>query len=158
MFNHTPKDYHCPFCPLVAGIGDGYNQKKDVVYKNKFITAFVSCKWWINNSGHVMVVPNEHFENIYDIPDDILGEVYKAVKQVAIAIRTVYGCDGISTRQHNEPAGNQNVWHFHVHVFPRYTDDKLYQNHDNKRYVESNEKDVYADKLKKYFAALNLPE
>jgi histidine triad (HIT) family protein len=43
-------------------------------------------------------------------------------------MKAAYHCDGISTRQHNEPAGNQDVWHYHLHVFPRYTDDQLYLN------------------------------
>ena len=41
-------------------------------------------------------------------------------------MKAAYGCPGISTCQHNEPAGGQDVWHFHVHVFPRYLEDNLY--------------------------------
>jgi hypothetical protein len=40
-------------------------------------------------------------------------------------MRDAFGCEGISTRQHNGPAGNQDVWHFHLHVFPRYPNDGL---------------------------------
>jgi diadenosine tetraphosphate (Ap4A) HIT family hydrolase len=49
--------------------------------------------------------------------------IYDLVRR--IAMRHTYGCDGISTRQHNEPAGYQDVWHFHLHVFPRYHGDVL---------------------------------
>ncbi len=45
------------------------------------------------------------------------GEVTGAVQRVAVAVKTAYGCNGVSTRQHNEPAGGQDVWHLH-HVFP----------------------------------------
>jgi histidine triad (HIT) family protein len=41
-------------------------------------------------------------------------------------MKTAYSCDGISTRQHNEPAGSQDVWHYHLHVIPRYKDDQYY--------------------------------
>ena len=41
-------------------------------------------------------------------------------------MKAAYNCDGVSTRQHNEPAGNQDVWHYHLHVFPRYAGDNLY--------------------------------
>lgn len=44
----------------------------------------------------------------------------------ALALKAALSCDGISTRQQNEPAGDQDVWHYHVHVFPRYADDGLY--------------------------------
>lgn len=57
-------------------------------------------------------------------------------------------------RQHNEPDGNQDVWHFHVHVFPRYAGDNLYTNHENKRFVSLAERKVYADRLKAALARL----
>ncbi len=46
-------------------------------------------------------------------------------------MRAAWGCDGVSTRQHNEPAGNQHMWHYHMHVTPRFRGDDLY-----KTYVE----------------------
>jgi len=151
-FNHEPADYPCPFCALLNGHEDQYATKQDIVYQNEFVTAKIAPKWWVNNPGHVLVVPNKHYENIYDIPEEIFAEVYKGVKKVALAIRSTYGCDGTSTRQHNEPAGNQDVWHLHVHVFPRYADDQLYQNHDNKRFVDAEARRPYAEKLREYFA------
>jgi histidine triad (HIT) family protein len=42
-------------------------------------------------------------------------------------MKRAWGPEGISTRQHNEPAGNQHVWHYHLHVFPRWNDDMLYR-------------------------------
>lgn len=99
-----------------------------------------------------MVIPNKHYENIYDIPEEQLTEVYKTVQRMAIAVRSTYDCDATSTRQHNEPAGNQAVWHFHAHVFPRYENDQLYQNHDNKRFADAAERAPYVEKLKAYFA------
>ncbi len=153
MFNHEPPDYICPFCKTIAGYEDEYAAKQDIVYQNDHVTAMIAPKWWINNPGNVLIVPNKHYENIYDIPDDILGEVYKAAKKIAIAIRSTYeGCEATSTRQHNEPAGNQAVWHLHVHVFPRYDNDELYQNHDNKRFISAAERLPYAEKLRAFFA------
>lgn len=153
MFNHEPPDYVCPFCRLLAGVESDYNKKQDIVYQNEHATAIIAPKWWVNNAGHVLVVPNKHYENIYTIPDDALAEVYKVVKKLAIAIRSTYDCEGTSTRQHNEPAGHQDVWHLHVHVYPRYTDDKLYQNHDKAGFVDSGERLPYADKLRSFLVS-----
>jgi len=150
-FSHEPNDYQCPFCLLVNGGNDEYSTQDDIVFKNDTVTAKISPKWWVNNPGHVIVVPNQHYENIYDTPDDVAAEVYKVVKKVSVAIRSTYDCDGTSSRQHNEPAGNQDVWHLHVHVFPRYENDKLYQQHDNKRFVSADERAPYAKKLRAYF-------
>jgi len=49
------------------------------------------------------------------------------VRKIAIAMKQAYRCDGISTRQHNETHGNQEVWHFHLHVYPRYQGARLYE-------------------------------
>ena len=151
-YNHEPNDYACPFCLLLGGHNDEYATQDDIVYQNEFATAKIAPKWWVNNPGHVLVVPNEHYENIYNIPAEILAEVYKVVQKVAVAIRATYGCDGTSTRQHNEPAGNQDVWHLHVHVFPRYKGDQLYENHEKKSFVDGAARAPYAKKLQAYFA------
>lgn len=89
-------------------------------------TALVAVRWWPRNRGHVLVVPDAHHENLYDLPSSSGHAVHDLVREVAIAIRATYGCDGTSVRQHNEPVGNQDVWHYHVHVFPRYFHDRLY--------------------------------
>jgi histidine triad (HIT) family protein len=149
MFNHAPKNFACPFCLVAAGGQDRYNGPGDVVYATEFVTAFISPKWWVNNPGHVLVVPNAHFENIYDITDDALAQVYMVAKRVAVAMKQAYGCDGTSMRQHNEPAGGQDMWHFHVHVFPRYQGDQLYKNDDQTRFVGAEEKREYAEKLRR---------
>lgn len=116
------------------------------------VVAYMSPKWWVNNPGNVMVIPRKHVENIYDIEDELLSRVQIVGKKIALAIKEAYGCDGVSFRQHNEPAGNQGVWHFHLHVFPRWEDDDLYKNHDNKRFVEEGERKEYSNKLRKYFS------
>jgi histidine triad (HIT) family protein len=129
-----------------------YNNPEDVVYKNKSVTAFIAPTGWFNNMGHVLVIPNTHYENIYNVPDEEIAEVYKAVKKIAIAIRSTYDCDGISTRQHNEPAGDQDLWHFHAHVYPRYKGDELYLNHEKRGFVDAATRAPYAKKLRTYFA------
>ncbi len=152
MYNHAPQNYKCPLCGVVNGTDNQETKQSDVFYKDNDVTAFIAPKWWKNNPGHVMVIPNQHFENIYDIPDDILGKVYSAGKKIAIALKKVYKCDGTSMRQHNEPAGNQDMWHFHIHVFPRYINDNLYKLHDNFRWTKPEERVPYANKLRKYFS------
>lgn len=50
-----------------------------------------------NNPGHVLVIPNEHYENIYEIPESVLVEISLMTQKIAFAIKAVYECDGIST-------------------------------------------------------------
>ena len=97
------------------------------MYRDNAVTAFIASEWWPNNPGAVLVIPNVHLENLYQVPDQIGMRVYRASRLVALAMKDAYDCAGTSTRQHNEPAGGQDVWHYHQHVFPRYPDDHLYQ-------------------------------
>jgi len=96
----------------------------------------------------VLVVPNDHFRNLYDISEDALSAVYATVKRVALALKKAYGCNGIMTRQHNEAAGNQDVWHFHAHVFPRYDGDAFYERHGKNRWTDVDERAPYAERLR----------
>jgi len=152
MYSHAPENYDCPFCRIVRGNPlDGYTLQEDVVYYDDYVTAFISLHWWQNNPGHVLVIPNRHIENIYDLTPEIAVYVQECARQVALAFKEAYGCDGTSTRQHNEPAGYQDVWHYHLHVFPRYYDDQLYELSHTKRRTTSEERRPYAEKLKRYF-------
>ena len=147
---HEPTNYLCPFCHWLDGNETELKRNSDIVLQDDRVTAFISPKWWINNPGHVIIIPNNHTENLYDIDDEILSHIAITSKHIARAIRSAYdGCTGISIRQHNEPDGNQDVWHFHTHIFPRYPNDRLYQNHDNKRIATPSERAPYAALLRK---------
>jgi histidine triad (HIT) family protein len=132
----------------VSGQDGRWNAQSDVVWRDDLTTAVVAPKWWPGNEGHVIVVPNAHVENLYEIDDALLAAVYATVRRVARVIRDEYGCGGTSTRQHNEPAGYQDVWHLHVHVFPRYEGDGLYARHAESRWVEAHERASYAERLR----------
>jgi histidine triad (HIT) family protein len=128
MYNHEPENYYCPFCLLIKGIKNKhvYSVQSDIIYHNEAVTALVGSHQWPNNHGNIIIVPNEHYENIYDLPVHFALEIHETARMIALAMKKVYTCDGISTRQHNEPAGNQDVWHYHVHVTPRYNGDNFY--------------------------------
>jgi histidine triad (HIT) family protein len=152
VFNHQPSEYACPFCLLLAGSNNSVNAQQDIVERTARAAAFISPRWWPNNHGHVLVVPTAHYENLYDLPNADGHAVHDLVRKVAIAMRTTYGCEGISTRQHNEPAGNQDAWHYHVHVFPRFQDDHLYESRPYPDFVPAAQRRPYAEKLRAYFA------
>ena len=149
MYNHEPKDYVCPLCQIARGEETSRGpQEETVLYRDDLITAYVSGKWWRSNPAHVIIIPNQHIENLYDMPEEIGHRIFDYSKKMAIALKQAYACDGVSTRQHNEPAGNQDVWHFHYHVFPRYKGDNLYINHKDTHWPTLEEKLPYVAKLK----------
>lgn len=151
MYSHAPKDYQCPFCLIASGGGNSITSQQDVFYKSSLLTAFIAAKWWKNNPGHVIIITNKHFENIYELPDDYAHEVTDFTKEVAIALKKIYACDGVSLRQHNEPAGGQDVFHYHMHVIPRYYEDNLYLNDKEFAWVDQKDRLPYAEKMRKYF-------
>ena len=122
--SHAPADYPCPFCRnVIEGTGAF---PLEIVHRNDDVIVKVNPNWWPNNPGGVLVIPTEHHENIFDLPDRFAEPLHRAARDVAVAMKVAFGCDGVSTRQHNEPAGNQEVWHYHLHVFPRWDSDGLY--------------------------------
>ena len=152
MHNHAPPDYVCPFCGIVQGV---QNEKiatvtTDLVYHDAVVTAFISLHQYPHNPGNTIVVPNEHFENIYDFPVRLAAPLHALAQSIALAMKAIFGCDGVSTRQHNEPAGNQDVWHYHLHVTPRYAGDDFYRTHP--ALMPAEERAVYAQKLREYLS------
>lgn len=146
MYNHVPDGYDCPFCRLANGLDTDQSGQDDLVFRDEDVTAFISLHWRPNNRGHVLVVPNAHHENVYGLPPDLGTPIQRVVRNMALAMKAVYGCDGVSTVQHNDPEGKQDVWHYHVHVFPRYADDNLYAS--RRRLTTAEERRPYADRLR----------
>lgn len=154
MYTHAPPDYRCPFCLIAAGIEDPAvaTRQADVVLRDDLVVAFVAADWRSNNPGHVLVIPARHYENVYSLTLEVGASIQAAVRNVALAMKQAYRCDGVSTVQHNEPAGNQDVWHYHVHVFPRYDGDNLYRS-PPKRPTTPEERVPYADRLRTALAS-----
>jgi histidine triad (HIT) family protein len=125
MHNHAPEGYDCPFCRLARGLDTSLSSQDDLVYRDAQVIALVSIDWWPNNAGHVLVVPAMHVENVYDLPPKLGTPLQRVIRDVARAMKDAYGCTGISIRQNNEPDGNQDVWHHHTHVVPRYAGDRF---------------------------------
>jgi histidine triad (HIT) family protein len=127
-FNHAPPDYACPFCLMLKHAAHGITLAgdPDIICQTDLVTAFISVRQWPNNAGNTIIIPNEHYENIFDLPANLAEPIQEMAKAVALAMKNAYNCGGISLRQHNEPAGNQDVWHYHLHVTPRYLGDEFY--------------------------------
>lgn len=158
MYNHAPENYACPFCLLISGIKNEQvvSVHSDIIHRDENVTAFVSSHQWPNNHGNVVVVPNVHFENIYDLPIRYALAIHGVAKRLALAMKTAYACHGVSTRQHNEPAGSQDVWHYHLHVTPRYQNDGYYATRG--QIMPEPERARHAELLKKAFDACLVPE
>lgn len=122
---NAPHGYACPFCGIAETLPLPAPESA-VVLIDSNVFALVPTHHYGGIKGNCLVIPRTHYENVLDIPDDLGKEFFRATRRLAQAMRSAFHCEGISTRQHNGPAGNQDVWHYHLHVFPRYHHDGLH--------------------------------
>ena len=108
----------CIFCKVVAGEVPAQRVDED-----DHTVAFMDLNPWTR--GHALVVPRTHTPNLYEIDDEDLGRVNAAARRLALRMRDRLGCDGINVLNSCEPAAWQTIFHFHLHVIPRYDDDPL---------------------------------
>lgn len=73
--------------------------------------------------GHALILPKEHYADIYEIPEETIGDAMKLAKKMAGLMTDKLGCDGFNVVQNNGEAAGQTVKHFHIHLIPRYKDD-----------------------------------
>jgi len=85
--------------------------------------SFMDINPWTR--GHALVIPRNHSRNLYEIDEEDLAHVGAAAKRLALKMRDSLACDGINLLNSSETAAWQTVFHFHMHVIPRYDDDPL---------------------------------
>jgi histidine triad (HIT) family protein len=120
QISHQPDGYRCPFCLNQAGRSE---HPLFVVREYRDVFVKVNPKRRPQNLGALLVVPKQHVENLYDLPGELAASLWQATKEAALALKAGLRCEGVTVRQHNEPAGDQDVWHYHVHVVPRWAGD-----------------------------------
>lgn len=150
---NAPKDYICPIC--IALNGEENNKtlmhQTDIFYKDYLVTGFINSFSYGGIAGNAIIVPNKHFEHIYELPAEYGHRVFEILQKTAQAMKQTYQCDGITTLQCNEPAGWQHAFHYHHHVMQRYNDDDFVNDLSDKAVAEKDVKAGYAAKLKEAF-------
>jgi histidine triad (HIT) family protein len=122
---NAPRGYDCPFCRVAKALST-LARDPAVVFIDSRVFAFVPLHHYAGIRGNCLIAPRHHYENVFDIPDDFGNDFFRATRVLATAMKRALDCEGISTRQHNGPIGDQDVWHFHSHVFPRFPGDGLW--------------------------------
>ena len=112
----------CVFCNIAER-----TSTEAIVFVNDIVAVAITLHQKERNLGAVMIIPRSHFRDIYEVPDEILVEVARVSKLCANAMKKSLRCDGITILQNNEPAGGQDVFHYHVHVIPRFKNDKFFE-------------------------------
>ncbi|MEK7105407.1 MAG: HIT family protein [Patescibacteria group bacterium] len=154
MHNHAPADYHCPICLAIQGVENEHTwiKQTDIFHRDELVFGFISSKSLKGNEGHPIIVPLEHFENFYDLPAEYGHRIFEVGQKVAVALKEIRKCDGVTILQNNEPAGDQHAFHYHFHVFPRYSGDTFREQLGKPRVSDPSERVEHAAALRKYFA------
>ena len=102
---------NCPFCKIAEGTASA-----SLVYEDDNVLAFLDIN--PSNIGHTLVVPRDHWENIFEIPEKILTEIIIVTKKISIAIKKTVNAEGIKIIQLNGRVAGQMVMHIHFHIIP----------------------------------------
>ena len=105
-----------------------------IVYEDDLVVAFLDAN--PVHKGHTLVVPKEPFENIYDGNADILGHMMVIAQKISRAVTEAVGADGVNLIMNNKEAADQEVFHAHLHVIPRFANDNAYTTNLHETYEE----------------------
>jgi histidine triad (HIT) family protein len=111
-------DDDCIFCKIIAG-----ELPAEKVDEDEHTLSFMDINPWTR--GHALVIPKQHATDIHEISDESLARVLSAAKRLVGKARENLGADGVNLLNSAGAAAWQTVFHFHVHVIPRYEDDPL---------------------------------
>lgn len=109
---------NCIFCKIVKNEIEAVTIYEDEEFK-VFLDAFPATK------GHVLIVPKEHVTNIFELDEEKAGRLFALASKIAKNIKEKLDIDGLNVVQNNGEIAGQTVFHFHLHLIPRYKDDKV---------------------------------
>ena len=111
----TDKD--CIFCKIAGG-----NIPSSTVYEDEQFRVILDLS--PATKGHALILPKQHYANIFEIDENVLKDEIVLAKKVATAMKETLNCDGVNIVQNNGETAGQTVFHFHMHLIPRYQGDQ----------------------------------
>lgn len=110
------KKEDCIFCKLANGV-----IPTNSIYEDEEFNVILDLS--PATRGHALILPKEHADNLYELPEETAGKVMKLAKKLATEMTKKLGCDGFNLMQNNGTVAGQTVFHFHMHLIPRYKED-----------------------------------
>ena len=111
------KDCNCIFCKIANGEIPSKTLYEDEQFR-------VILDLGPATKGHALILPKSHYKNLYELPDATAADVMKLAKKMAAQMTEKLGCDGFNLVQNNHEVAGQTVFHFHMHLIPRYKNAK----------------------------------
>lgn len=110
------KQDNCIFCKIISGEIPAHTIYEDGQFKVILDVAPAT-------KGHALIIPKNHYANMYELPEDTAVEAIKLAKKMMQVMTDKLHCDGFNIIQNNGEIAGQTVFHFHMHLIPRYKDD-----------------------------------
>lgn len=110
------RDDNCIFCKLANGV-----IPTNSIYEDENFNVILDMS--PATKGHALILPKEHYKNLYELPEDTAADVMKLAKKMAAKMTEKLNADGFNLVQNNNEVAGQTVFHFHMHLIPRYSDD-----------------------------------
>ena len=108
----------CIFCKLANGVFETNTLYEDDDFRVIFDASPAT-------KGHVLILPKEHAANVFELSEETASKVFVLAKKIATVLKEVTGCEGVNILQNNGEIAGQTVFHFHLHMIPRYKGDKV---------------------------------
>ena len=103
----------CIFCKIAGG-----EIPSKTLYEDEYFRVFLDLG--PASKGHCLIVPKEHFDNLFELSDEYASRALVLARKVGLALKTALNADGINIVQNNGEVAGQSVMHFHMHIIPRY--------------------------------------
>ena len=112
------KNDNCIFCKIAAG-----DIPSATIYEDADFRVILDIE--PASKGHALILPKEHYANLYELPDELASKAMIVAKKVIAKMTEVTGCAGYNVLQNNGAASGQTVFHYHMHLIPRYENDDV---------------------------------
>ncbi len=133
-------DNDCIFCKIANG-----EIPSSTIYEDDMFRVILDLS--PATKGHALIIPKNHMANIFEMDESTAGKVFVLASRSAKALKDALHCDGLNIVQNNGEIAGQTVFHFHMHIIPRYEGDN-----QNINWVpgtsEADERDAVAEQIK----------
>ena len=132
----------CIFCKIAAG-----EIPSRKLYEDEDFVVILDLN--PTSKGHALIIPKEHYANLYEIDEEVAAKAMKLAKKMALKMTDVLGCDGFNLLQNNGESAGQTIFHFHMHLIPRYSEDSRPMLTFAETSISDEEMDALCDKMKR---------
>ena len=131
---------NCIFCKIANG-----DIPSSTIYEDDFFRVILDLS--PATKGHALILPKQHMADIFEMNEDCASKIFVLATRIAKAMKSALGCDGFNIVQNNGAIAGQTVFHFHMHLIPRYNGDGQTIGW-NPGTSEAEERDAIADQIR----------